>query len=70
MATISFRMNKAIIIAAIIIVVGIGIAYYFQMNHNEPSAETIKNEPSTETIKNEPKRFTVGLQESVGVSEP
>ena len=64
-------MNKAIIIAAIIvIVVGIGIVSYSQMNQNEPNTEIIKNEQNTEIIKNEPKSFTVGLQESVGVSEP
>ncbi len=59
-------MNKGVIVAIIIVIaVGIGVVSFSQMNQNET-----EQVPSTEIVQNEPQRYTVGLQEELGVVEP
>jgi len=59
-------MNKGVIVAIIIVIaVGIGVVSFSQMNQNETDQV-----PSTEIVENEPQRYTVGLEENMGITEP
>ncbi len=66
-------MNKGIIIGiSIIIIIGIGVLVVsgnYSENINEISFDEEASEISfDEEVKNEPKQFTIGLDESIGVS--
>ena len=64
-------MNKVIIIGIIVAIIGIGalsvLGISSDSNDKEPMDEFV-NEVSSDDVKNEPKQFTIGLEESVGVS--
>lgn len=66
-------MNKGIIIGiSIAITIGVGVLVVSGNNSEDISEVSLGEEVSEisleEEIKNEPKQFTIGLDESVGVS--
>lgn len=66
-------MNKVIIIGiSVAIIIGVGILVVSGNNSEYISEISLEEEISEisleEEVKNEPKQFTIGLDESVGVS--
>lgn len=65
-------MNKVIIIGIIVVVIGIGalsvLGISSDSNDKESMDEFVNEVSSGEDVKTEPKQFTIGLEESVGVS--
>ncbi|MCV0365638.1 MAG: hypothetical protein K5798_00030 [Nitrosopumilus sp.] len=64
-------MNKVIIIGIIVAIIGIGALSVLGIssdNNDKESMDEFGNEVSSDDVKTEPKQFTIGLEESVGVS--
>lgn len=65
-------MNKGIVIAIVVIIIGIGTLSVLGISSNsndKGSMDEFVNEVSSdEDVKTEPKQFTIELEESVGVS--
>ncbi|MCV0410645.1 hypothetical protein [Nitrosopumilus sp.] len=64
-------MNKVIIIGIIVVVIGIGALSVLGVSsdsNDKESMDEFVNEVSSDDVKTEPKQFTIGLEESVGVS--
>ncbi len=60
---------KKVIIIGIVIVIIIGILGVSTLQDDTNNSTNINEIFTNEEIENEPKQFTVGLTESVGVSE-
>ena len=66
-------MKKISLIAIVIIVIGIGLVSYSQINQDPNDADTVESVeliPESDIVPKEPKSYSVGLNEKVGVSEP
>lgn len=64
-------MNKVIIIGIVIAIIGIGALSVLGISsdsNDKESMEEFVNEVSSDDVKTEPKQFTIGLEESVGVT--